>query len=152
MLTNSVKAHLPEVVRNCASTDLTSDHRGQAEIHAYICLTDVHITLSTMAPSTSSDLAALAKSMWQRGRKSEQLCVMCSRVIIFCRNHHFWLDVLVLSQVYLRYNYHKFKLDVLFSQVQRVRFWYCLGYLVRFWAHHPSLWSSPILMLSYSRE
>ena len=119
LLTNSVKAHLPEIVRNCASTDLISDHRGQAEIYTYICLTNVHITLSTMATSTSSDLTALAKSMWQRGRKSEQLCVICSRVIIFCQNHHFWLDVFVLSQVYLRYNYHKFKLDVLFSQVQR---------------------------------
>ena len=60
---------------------------------------DIHTYMPHICPHHSlhhgsvyfSDLTALAKSMWQRGRKSEQLCVMCSS--------HFWLDVFVLSQV-----------------------------------------------------
>lgn len=41
---------------------------------------------------------------------------------ILPENHHFWLDVFILSQVYLRYNVHKFKLGVLFSQFRELGF------------------------------
>lgn len=76
-----------------------------------------HIILSTRASFASSDLTALAKSMGQRrGRgKKELLCDVPKGRGVLLEKHHFWLDVFLMSQVHLRFYFHKIKLDVVLS-------------------------------------